>query len=288
MVNKKTIAFIGAGAMAEAMISGVVSSNSIPAEHIFVTNRSNTNRLKQLENEYGINGIPQNELEINQMDVIILAMKPKDAETSLQIIRNIVKPHQLILSVIAGLTTSSIERMLPEAQQVIRAMPNTSCKIGESATALSRGKNTTNLNFSWAIQFFECIGKVYVIPEEQMHTFTGIAGSGPAYYYYFMECMEKEGIKANIPKGTIRQIVAQTILGAAKMIQEQGESPEVLRENITSPNGTTAAGLKALFEHGGGEAITHAVLQAAIRSCEISHQLDKSILSNKVQQLERK
>ncbi|WP_251554660.1 pyrroline-5-carboxylate reductase [Neobacillus muris] len=277
MIDKKTIAFIGAGSMAEAMISGIVSAQQIPPGHIFVTNRGNTNRLKQLKNQYGIKGFPLEELKLDQVDAIILAMKPKDAETSLKSIGPILKPNQLILSVIAGITTSLIEQLVPDGQQVIRVMPNTSSKIGESATALSAGKYTTKQNLLWAKQLLECIGKVYVISEKQMDIFTGIAGSGPAYFYCFMEYMEKEGIKAGLSKVIARQIIAQTILGAARMVQEQEDPPEVLRQNITSPNGTTAAGLKALHEHGGAEALSKAILQAANRSKEISYKLEKSI-----------
>lgn len=277
MLDNKKIVFIGAGAMAEAMISGIVAAQTISPEHIFVTNRTNTSRLKQLQDQYGINGIPNGELQLDQVDVIILAMKPKDAATSLQSIRHLIKPNQLLLSVLAGVTTSLIEHLVPAGQQVIRVMPNTSSKIGESATALAKGQHTTKQNLSWAKRLFECIGEVYVIREEQMDIFTGIAGSGPAYFYFLIEHMEKEAVKAGLTKGTVREILAQTLLGAAKMIQEQEESPAILRQNITSPNGTTAAGLQALREYCGGEAITQAVHQASNRSKEISRQLENSI-----------
>ena len=126
-------------------------------------------------------------------------------------------------------------------------------------------------------ELLECIGEVFVIPEKAMDIFTGIAGSGPAYFYYLMEHMEKEGMKGGLTEDTLRQIIAQTMLGAAKMIQEQGETPTVLRENVTSPNGTTAAGLDALEEYGGGIAISEAIKQATNRSKEISTQLENSI-----------
>jgi pyrroline-5-carboxylate reductase len=110
-----------------------------------------------------------------------------------------------------------------------------------------------------------------------MDIFTGIAGSGPAYFYYLMEHMEKEGLKCGLHAETTRQIIAQTILGAAKMIQENDETPTILRENVTSPNGTTAAGLAALALHGGGKAITQAIKHATNRSQEMSSQLESSI-----------
>lgn len=276
MLNNKTIAFIGAGSMAEAMISGIVKSGKIPLDQITVSNRNNNERLQQLEKAYGINGVTKENLNLDNIDMIVLAMKPKDAKTAFQSIRNSLQPQQLVLSVLAGITTSFIEDLSPSGQQVIRVMLNTSSMIGESATAISSGKHTSEQNITLSKELFECIGEVYVIPEEKMDIFTGIAGSGPAYFYYLTEHMEKEGIKGGLTEETTRQIIAQTMMGAAKMVTQQGETPTVLREKVTSPNGTTAAGLAALEMHGGGIAISEAIKQAANRSKEISSQLEKS------------
>ncbi|MEW9049740.1 MAG: pyrroline-5-carboxylate reductase [Neobacillus sp.] len=273
MINKKKIAFLGAGSMAEAMISGIVESGQIPQNQIYVSNRSNLERLQHLEEVYGINGLTKENLPLDKMEIIVLAMKPKDAAASLQSINHSIKPNQLILSVLAGVTTSFLEQHLPPGQQVIRVMPNTSSMIGESATAISSGANTTKQNMKIAAELLQSIGEVYVIPEEKMDVFTGIAGSGPAYFYYLMEHMEKEGVKAGLNKEVTREIIAQTLVGAARMIQEKDETPKVLRENVTSPNGTTAAGLDALAKHGGGRAIAQAIREAANRSKEISSKL---------------
>jgi pyrroline-5-carboxylate reductase len=279
MLEKKSIAFIGAGSMAEAMISGIVTAEKIGNNQIFVTNRSNMERLNELQEHYGIIGVTRENLNLENIDIIVLAMKPKDVESSLQSIKDKLKPNQLILSVLAGVTTSFIEQNVPSGQEVIRVMPNTSSMIGESATAISAGKYTSKQNLSLTAELLRCIGEVYVIPEEKMDIFTGIAGSGPAYFYYLMEHMELEGQKAGLNTIITRQIIAQTILGAAKMIQEQDEPPKVLRENVTSPNGTTAAGLDALKLHGGGKAISQAIKQATNRSREISMQIDNSIVN---------
>ncbi len=275
MLQQKKIAFLGAGSMAEAMISGITAAKKISPQQITVSNNTNKERLHSLEKTYGIRGITRENLHFDDIDIIILAMKPKDAETALYSIRELLQPHQLILSVLAGITTEFLEKCLPAGQQVIRVMPNTSSMIRESATAICAGKHTSKQNMALAAELLEGIGEVYIIHEEQMDTFTGIAGSGPAYFYLLMEHMEKEGVNAGFPLETVRQMIAQTILGAAKMVQETGESPAVLRENVTSPNGTTAAGLATLEAHGGGTAITEAVKQAAYRSKEISSELEK-------------
>ncbi|MFP7296357.1 pyrroline-5-carboxylate reductase [Neobacillus niacini] len=282
MLGKKKIAFLGAGSMAEAMISGIVQSKKLPAKNIIVTNRSNNHRLKELQRKYGITGVKRDNLDLINVDIIVLAMKPKDAETSLQSFSDSLKPNQLILSVLAGISTSFIEKKVPFGQQVIRVMPNTSSMIGESATAISPGNHTSVQNISLVQELLQSIGEVYEIPEEKMDIFTGIAGSGPAYFYYLMEQMEKEAQKSGLNSLIIRKIIAQTVVGAAKMIQEQDTSPEVLRENVTSPNGTTAAGLEALKGNGGGKAITEAIKHAAKRSKEISLQLEKNALGTGV------
>lgn len=275
MLKNKTIGFIGAGSMAEAMISGILSAGKIQNNQIVVSNYSNKERLLQLEKVYGINVVTRENLNIENFDIIVLAMKPKDAEIALQSIRNLLKSNQLVLSVLAGITTSFIERNIPLGQQVIRVMPNTSSMIGESATAISPGKHTSHQYMTLTKELLECMGEVFVIPEDKMDIFTGIAGSGPAYFYYLMEHMEKEGIKSGLTAEMVRQIIAQTIVGAAKMIKEQSETPSTLRENVTSPNGTTAAGLKALDQYGGGVAISEAIKHATNRSKEISSQLEK-------------
>ncbi|MCC3358118.1 pyrroline-5-carboxylate reductase [Bacillus sp. REN16] len=274
MLHEKTIAFIGAGSMAEAMISGIVAAGKVPSNQIFVTNRTNTERLQQLVLEYQINGLASQDLSLKNIDIIVLAMKPKDAAAALQSIKDSLQPNQLVLSVLAGITTTYMEQHLPAGQQVIRVMPNTSSMIGESATAISAGSYTTNENMLQAKELLESIGEVYKISEDQMDIFTGVAGSGPAYIYYLMEHMEATVKKGGLPEELSRDIIAQTIVGAAKMIQQQGETPATLRENVTSPNGTTAAGLAALDKNGGGKAISQAVKHAAKRSQEISSQLE--------------
>lgn len=278
MLYNKTIAFLGAGSMAEAMISGLVNSEKMPSKQIIATNRSNRERLTALEKNYGIKGVKRENLKFDQIDIFILAMKPKDVDKALTNLKKHIKPNQLIISVLAGITTSYLEQNLHKGQQVVRAMPNTSSTIGESATAISPGHETADENVKVTQELLQCIGEVYKIKEKDMDIFTGLAGSGPAYFYYLMEHMEQQGVHAGLDADTARQIIAQTIVGAAKMIQNQDETPTVLRKKVTSPNGTTAAGLNALDENGGGIAISKAVEHAAKRSKEISEQIQENLL----------
>ncbi|RIW28609.1 pyrroline-5-carboxylate reductase [Bacillus salacetis] len=280
MLNKQTVAFLGAGNMAEAMISGMVESNKIPTEQIIVSNRSNQGRLQELKAKYDITAVTKDELNFDELDMLILAMKPKDIDAVLESIIDEVHPETVILSVLAGITTEHMEEGLHKGQKVIRVMPNTSSMMRESATAIAAGEYTTGKDMKIAQELLECIGEVYTINEEKMDIFTGIAGSGPAYFYYLMEHIEKAGKDGGLEPEVARQIGAQTILGAAKMIMEREETPAQLRKNVTSPNGTTAAGLEALEKFGGGEAIAQAVKGAERRSKEISSQFKKVLIAN--------
>ena len=282
MLNERTIAFLGAGSMAEAMISGLSNSGKISNKNIIVTNRSNKERLIEIKNKYGVTTINSSKLDFNEVDLIILAMKPKDIDKALASIKDSITSKHVIISVLAGIPTSYIEENLHDNQQVIRVMPNTSSMIGESATALSSGKRTSIENVEIVKELLTTIGKVFIINEDKMDIFTGLAGSGPAYFYNLMEHMESEAIKNGLDAETARQIIAQTIVGAAKMIQQQNETPTILREKVTSPNGTTAAGLQALNSNGGGYAIAEAVKHAANRSKEISEQLQEKLLTELV------
>ncbi|WP_423798496.1 pyrroline-5-carboxylate reductase [Neobacillus sp. SAB-20_R2A] len=270
MLTNQTVVFLGAGSMAEAMISGMVNTGKIPSEQIMVTNRANQGRLQELQDTYGIKGVSREELNFDNIDIIILAMKPKDVESSLQYFSKKLKPDQVILSVAAGVPANCIEKHLPEGQTVVRIMPNTSSMIGESATAICPGKHATKEVAAMVMDLMSCLGTVYLIEEDKMDIFTGIAGSGPAYFYYLIEHMERVGKECGLDNRTVREISAQTILGAAKMMMQQSETPAQLREKVTSPNGTTAAGLEALERHGGGRAIMQAVKGAAKRSREMN------------------
>jgi len=270
MLHNQTVAVLGAGSMAEAIISGIIKTEKISSNQIWVTNRNNQRRLQELQEVYGIKGLGREELNVDDIDIFILAMKPKDVGSTLDFLSKKLKPDQVILSIAAGISTSFMESKLPEGQQVVRIMPNTSSMIGESATAICPGKYTTTEVAAMVMELFSCLGTVYLIEEEQMDVFTGIAGSGPAYFYYLIEHMEKAGREFGLDTATVRRISAQTILGAAKMIMQQTDTPAQLREKVTSPNGTTAAGLEELERHGGGRAIMQAIKGAAKRSQEMN------------------
>ncbi|MEZ7792057.1 pyrroline-5-carboxylate reductase [Niallia circulans] len=280
MLKDKTVAFLGAGSMAEAMIAGAIQARKLSSNQIIVTNNRNSLRLQELASKYGVRTVPKEQLPYKDIDLFILAMKPKGASEALFSLKERLEPEQVVISILAGITTGFMEDHLQEGQQVIRVMPNTSSMVQQSATAVTSGQFTRAENVEVVKELLQAMGKVFVIEEEQMDLFTGIAGSGPAYFYYLMEHMEQVGMQYGMPKELIREIVSQTVYGAAKMVMEKGTSPTILRENVTSPNGTTASGLKALADHKGGEAISQAIKKAAARSKQISEELGRAKLNS--------
>lgn len=274
MLKDKTVLFLGAGSMAEAMISGLVSSNLIPKEQIIATNRQDSERLATLHQRYGITVKPKSTIDYSQVDVIFLAMKPQGADAALKELGPQITAEHIVISVLAAISSQFIADRLPTDCQVIRSMPNTSSMIQQGATGICAGKATSERSMALAEALLTSIGKVYRLEEAQMDVFTGIAGSGPAYFYLLMEHIEQAGEAAGLSKEKARELGTQTMYGAARMLQETGLTPTTLRENVTSPNGTTAAGLKALTDHGGGLAIASAVQAAAARSKELQEQLE--------------
>ncbi|PGT80290.1 pyrroline-5-carboxylate reductase [Bacillus sp. AFS040349] len=270
MFGKMKIAFIGAGNMAEALISGFVSTMDCPETQIVVTNRGNKARLLELRDKYSVEITSREALNFNNIDILFLTVKPKDIDSALQELSTKLTRKTIIMSVVAGVSTDYIELALPLHQPVIRVMPNTSCMLMESATAICSGTYATGRHLLIAHEFLKCLGRVFVIDENQMDIFTGVAGSGPAYFYYLMEQMEKTCAEEGMDIELAREISAQTMLGAARMILEYSASPSRLRANVTSPNGTTEAGVEELIKYGAGRAISQAIRGAQKRSMEIT------------------
>lgn len=260
------IAFIGAGSMAEAVFAGLIQTNFIDKQQIYVSNKENEARLEEIRQKYGVNGTTNKKEAIKDADIVFLAMKPHDMEHALIEIKDYVETDQLFISVIAGKSTSFIQEVLGKEVAVIRSMPNTSATIGQSATAIAKGAFATDQDIQIAEKIFASIGTVTVVEEEEMHIVTAISGSGPAYMYYIVEAMEKAAMEAGLTKETAQQLIAQTLIGAGNMLQQSELSPSQLRINVTSPNGTTAAGLEALQAYKVDEGFIACVHRAKERS----------------------
>lgn len=273
----KKITFIGAGSMAEAIIEGIINKQFIKSKQIFVANKENKERLEELEKKYNIIGNTNKQDIIENSEIIIFATKPADLESAILEVKPFIRDDQLIISVIAGISTSFISSLIDKRVAVIRAMPNTSASIGNSATAISKGKFASDNDLELAKQLFESIGTVSIVEEEKMHIVTGISGSGPAYIYYLVEAMEKAAMEEGLDIEIAKSLIAQTVIGAGEMLKQSNDSAEILRQNVTSPNGTTAAGIQTLSEYNFQKAVINCVKSAKNRSIELGRELGKKL-----------
>lgn len=275
-MDNVTVGFLGAGSMAESMVEGMIAKAFVSPEHITLLNRINKERLEELQTKYSV-GIAHSYKEVLlQSEIVILAMKPKDAEEALRSLKPYITKEHLIISVIAGVSTSFIEECIGSETPVVRSMPNTSAAIGLSATAISSGRYTRNEQLSFAERLFSTIGTVVHVPEEQLDTVTGLSGSGPAYFYYMVECMERAANMNGLDKETARELIIQTMTGAAMMLSQTNQPPSLLREKVTSPGGTTQAGLSILKEYKFDEAVLESITGARRRSEELGNKLLKA------------
>lgn len=269
MKSSQKIAFIGAGSMAEALISGLLKERLYLPEHIYVTNRSNTDRLQFLKNKYDICITDCKETITKEADMIVLAVKPKDVAHAINEFAPFINEKQLLLSVLAGISTDKILTLLNKNVPIIRAMPNTSAHIGKSATALSLGEFANDKHLAAAKELFETVGIVTVVLEEQLHAVTGLSGSGPAYVYYLVESMEKAANEIGLKEDVAKELILQTIIGAAEMLKSSTKTPVILRKEVTSPGGTTEAGLQVLENFNYQEAMVACIKRATEKSVQL-------------------
>lgn len=271
MLKNKKIAFIGAGSMAEAIIAGLIRKEIIFPEQIIATNKSNKERLQYLEKTYGIETTSSQVEAVDVADIVILAMKPKHMEDSAVTIRKQIHEDQLVVSLLAGTSSSYIESLLEKEIAVIRTMPNTSAHVGESATVISKGTFALEEHVKIAATLFQAIGTVTVLEETDMDVVTGISGSGPAYFYYFTEAMEEVAQEAGLSPQDAKELICQTILGVAKRLIQTDKSPKELYEEVMSPGGTTEAAFHVLKENGVKESFKEAIQASIHRSSELGN-----------------
>jgi len=267
------IAFIGAGSMAEAIIAGLVKQEICDRENIVVTNKQDKNRLELLSSKYGVKTTEDKNLAVQDADVIFLAMKPKDARDGILSIQPFVSSNQLIVSVLAGISSEVIEQLFQQDLRVIRSMPNTSAAIGLSATAIAKGKFAKNEDLELVHSIFSAIGLCTIVEEEQLHAVTGVSGSGPAYIYYIAEAMEKAALAQGLDEEVAKKLVSQTLIGAAHMLQETNKDADVLRAEVTSAGGTTQRGISLLNDLKVSEAFETCIDGATKRSREMGEEI---------------
>lgn len=275
MLTKKNIGFLGAGNLAEALMKGLISSGSVMPGHILASDKMSA-RLMHIAEAYEVKVFNKNFEAARNADIIFLTVKPQDVDGVLDEIAPEVNHGKLLISVAAGITTSRIIERLREAglkhfMPVVRAMPNTPATVREAATAICAGPGAGKSHLDLAAALFSTVGQVTVVEDESlMDAVTALSGSGPAYVFLFMEALIEGGVKLGLPRETARALAMQTVTGAAALAAESSKELAELRRMVTSPGGTTAAGLKKLGEGGFCEIIEKALEAAARRAGELA------------------
>jgi pyrroline-5-carboxylate reductase len=271
-----TLCFYGAGSIAEAILRGLVGAKLTNPNHITVLNRQNVDRLLQLERLYGI--VPatteaSKKAALSSAEVIILGMKPKDSANAIKALQPFLRPEQLLVSAIAGLSISTIQQLLGRPQPVARTMPNTSSTIGIGATGICYSESVTPKQRELTVAMFNAVGITTIVDEPLIEAVNGVSGSGPAYVYYLMEAMIDAGVQLGLTPEAAKELTVQTVRGAAEMVYSTGENPGDLRRKVTSPNGTTQAAIETLELFSFQEGMNKAILRCAERAREMGEEI---------------
>jgi len=265
MSQAKKIAMIGAGKMGGGLLEGILSRKLIAPEAITVYDKV-AGRLEELKAAYGINLAADNRAALGGADVVILGVKPQNMREVLEEIRDALEENQLVVSIAAGISTAFIEEALEKKIRLVRVMPNMPALIGYGATALARGRYATDEDITVALQIFDAVGISVVVTEDLMDAVTGLSGSGPAYGFMMIEALSDAGVLMGLPRDTALKLASQTMLGAAMLCLQGQKHPAALKDMVTSPGGTTIAGLKVLEEGKFRATLMQAVEAAALRS----------------------
>jgi len=268
MFQNPKIAFLGAGNMAEALVAGIVKAKLSAPEFLLATDIS-PSRLESLKDRYQILVGAHNLDAVLWANVIILCVKPQVINEVLTEIQSSLSEKQLVISLAAGVPIKGIQEKIGQTIPLVRAMPNTPAVIQEGATALAGCKGLSSEQLQVAQGIFESVGKVVVVDESLMDAVTGLSGSGPAYVYLAIEALIDGGVRVGLPRNIAHILAVQTVLGAAKMVRETGEHPALLKDRVTSPGGTTIAGLQRLEEGGLRATLIEAIEAATHRSSEL-------------------
>jgi pyrroline-5-carboxylate reductase len=263
-----TVGFIGAGNMGEALIKGLIEANLVPATSIHATD-VRLERLKELDRQFGIQVSSDNADLVRHSDIVILAVKPQIMDSVLKEIAPAVTRKKLLISIAAGVSTAKIRTVLHKDARLIRVMPNTPALVLEGVTAIAKADGLEPDDLDTAGEIFSAVGRVVVLDETQMDAVTGLSGSGPAYVAIVIESLADGGVRMGLDRITAMTLATQTVLGAAKLLLETGLHPGALKDMVSSPGGTSIAGIAALEEGGIRTTFIKAVERATERSREL-------------------
>jgi pyrroline-5-carboxylate reductase len=274
MPTNRTIAFLGAGNMAEAMIRGLLRGNHFAPEEITASG-PREERMTELRDRFGIRTTTDNR-EAVAADIVVLSIKPQILSRVLAEVGGTIRPEALVISIAAGVPISAIESRLGGGARVIRAMPNTPALVDAAATAIAGGEHASESDLEDARKIFDSIGITVTLDESLLDAVTGLSGSGPAYVFLILEALSDAGVKVGLSRRTSQLLAAQTLLGSAKLLLETNEHPGKLKDMVTSPGGTAITGLHTLENGGVRTTLINAVEAATKRSKELGEALLRS------------
>lgn len=260
--------FIGAGQMATALVRGLIRSGRAEARRITASDPVESARSALAENT-GVAAVESNLEVAGRSDVLVLAVKPQALGRVLAELRAAVTADHLVISIAAGVTLARLAEGLGPDRRLVRVMPNTPALVGEGAAGYCLGPRATAEDERIVRDCLDSVGRSFRVPESLLDAVTGLSGSGPAFVYAIIEALSDGGVRVGLPREVATALAAQTVLGAARMVLETGRHPGVLKDQVTSPGGTTIAGLHALERGGLRAALMDAVEAAARRSAEL-------------------
>jgi pyrroline-5-carboxylate reductase len=261
------LALLGGGRMGEALATGLIEAGWEP-EHMAIAEIEPDRRRALEERLPKVRIVPSGAWAAAEAEVLVVAVKPDDVPAALEACAPSLPEGALVLSIAAGVTIAALEQALP-GYPVVRAMPNTGALVGQGASAIAAGTHAADPQLALAERVLGAVGIVVRVPESQLDAVTGLSGSGPAYVFLLAEAMTEAGVLVGLPRPTAAALVRQTLLGAATLLGDGTDTPESLRAAVTSPGGTTAAGLHALEARGMRAAVLDAVEAATRRSREL-------------------
>lgn len=273
-LRKKKIAILGTGNMGEALAKGLLRAGKIPPESLVCTD-ARAERREDVAKRYGVQVTGDNRAATAQADLVVLAVKPQMMDVLLDEIAPAVDARKLVISIAAGVPIAAIAHKLGAGVRIVRTMPNTPALVGAGATALARGPHATDADLEQALALFEAVGVAVVVEEHHLDAVTGLSGSGPAFVFMAIEALADGGVKVGLARPVAMALAAQAVMGAAKLVLETGEHPGRLKDQVTSPGGTSIAGVHALEQHGFRAALIAAVEAATRRSKELGELASK-------------
>ncbi|HTM45500.1 MAG TPA: pyrroline-5-carboxylate reductase [Polyangiaceae bacterium] len=263
-----TLGLIGGGNMGRALIAALLSAGKFKPSEVVASDADGEKRAALIA-DFGIEATADNAAVLAKAQTVVLAVKPQIISAVLQAVGSRLKADQLLISVAAGVTCSSVEQQLPAGARVVRVMPNLPAVAQAGAAALCAGTHASAADLQHAKELFDAVGRTVVVAETQMDAVTGLSGSGPAYVMLVIEGLADGGVQMGLPRDVALLLAAQTVYGAARLLLESGEHPGALKDKVASPGGTTIAGIDALEQSGVRYAMMNAVKAATARAREL-------------------